>query len=61
MQTMGIEPGDILSSVDDTPITSQSQLDALVFSHGIGDSVQVTLLRNSQEQTLTLILTEYTG
>lgn len=59
--TQGIEPGDILISVDGQPITSQSQLDALVFTHQIGDSLEVTLLRNSREQTLTLTLTEFTG
>ena len=58
---LGIEPGDILISVSGTPITSQRQLDELVAKCRIGDSLEVTFLRNSQEQTLVLTLTEYTG
>ena len=59
--SQGIEPGDILISVGGTPITSQRQLDELVARHRIGDTLEVTFLRNSQEQALVLTLTEYTG
>lgn len=57
----GIEPGDILISINGTSITDQHQLEELIIRHAIGDTLEVTFLRNSQEQVLTLTLTEYTG
>lgn len=57
----GVEPGDILISINGTPISDQKQLDALIYTCKIGDALEVTLLRNSREQTMTLVLTEHTG
>ncbi len=56
-----IEPGDILVSLDGEIITSQTQLDTLVNSLNIGDTITAVFYRDGQEQTITLTVTEYTG
>jgi serine protease Do len=57
----GIEPGDILVSLGGEIITSQTQLDTLVNSLDIGDTVTAVFFRKGEEQTITLTVTEYTG
>jgi serine protease Do len=58
---LGIEPGDILVSLDGEAINTQNQLDILVNSLEIGDTVTAVFYRNGDEQTFTLTVTEYTG
>ena len=58
---LGIEPGDILVSLDGEAINTQNQLDILVNSLEIGDTVTAVFYRNGEEQTFTLTVTEYTG
>jgi S1-C subfamily serine protease len=51
--------GDILLRVNDVPITRLEQLETLLEDHyHVGDSVTVTLLRDTQEYTVTVTLTE---
>ena len=57
----GIEPGDILLSAGGVAVTSQAELDAVIYSHEIGDTITAILYRNGQEQTITLTVTEYVG
>ena len=38
-----------------------AELDAVIYSHEIGDTITVILYRNGQEQTITLTVTEYVG
>ena len=57
----GIAPGDILVSLDGEQITSQVQLDTLVNSHGIGDTLTAVIFRDGKEETITLTVTEYAG
>ena len=59
--SLGIVPGDILVSLNGEPITDQSQLDILVNSLEIGDSVTAVFFIDGEEQTVTLTVTEYTG
>ena len=58
---LGIEPGDILVSLGGQVITTQTQLDTLVNSLDIGDTVTTVFFREGEEQTITLTVTEYTG
>ena len=57
----GIEPGDILISLNGESITTQTQLDTFVNRHIIGDSVTAVIYREGREETVTLVVTEYAG
>ena len=57
----GIAPGDILISLEGQVITTQNQLDVIVNSCAIGDTLTAVIYRNSQEETITLTVTEYVG
>ena len=57
----GIAPGDILVSLNGQPITGQKELDTLVNTLNIGDTVTAEVFMEGQEQTLTLTVTEFTG
>ena len=48
----GLEPGDIIISVNGTAITDPSQFVRLIADAGIGSTVQVTILREGRRQTL---------
>ena len=58
---LGIQPGDILISLNGTPVTSQKELDTLVNGLEIGETVAVLFFRNSQEEAFVLTVTEYDG
>ena len=57
----GIQPGDILISLNGIPITTLKELDTLVNSLTIGDTLQALFYRDGREEALTLIVTEYAG
>ncbi len=57
----GIEPGDILMSLNGEPITDQLQLNIFVNSLSIGDTVSAVFYREGKEETITLTVTEYVG
>ena len=57
----GIAPGDILISLEGQVITTQNQLDVIVNGFAIGDTLTAVIYRNSQEETITLTVTEYVG
>lgn len=56
----GFQVGDRVVAVDDTSITSLSQLNSLLDSYAVGDTVTFTLARGNQQGTLSLQLTEST-
>ena len=58
---LGIEVGDILVSVNGQRITSQSELDSLVYSMQIGDTVEAFIYRGGSQYRITLTLTESKG
>ena len=58
---LGIEVGDILVSVNGQRITSQSELDSLVYSMQIGDTVEAVIYRGGSQYRITLTLTESKG
>jgi len=57
----GIEPGDILLTVDDTRITDMSILNSVVFRHNVGDTVTVIIYRGGQRYSVDLRLVEDKG
>ena len=57
----GIEPGDILLSINDTRITGMDELKAEVFRHEVGDVVTLIIYRGGQRYTVDIKLTEDKG
>lgn len=58
---LGIESGDILISVNGQRITSQTDLDNLIFGLQIGDTVETVIYRGGSQYRIQLTLTEYKG
>ncbi len=52
----GIQEGDIITGVEDTEITSATDLQLAVRSHDVGDEVLVTFIRGGEEQTVEVTL-----
>ena len=59
--SLGIQPGDILISLNGTPVTDQKALDTLVNALKIGDSVAALFYRDGQEVACVLTVGEYDG
>lgn len=57
----GITVHDILISVDGIAVTTPEELETIIYSHEIGDSVSVLILRNGEQQMLQLTLNEDMG
>jgi membrane-associated protease RseP (regulator of RpoE activity) len=49
-QTMGLQPGDVITSINGSPISSMSDLRNEVSLNQIGDPVEVSFVRNGQPQ-----------
>ena len=54
----GIQPGDILLTLDGTSITSADALDRFLYAHQVGDTVTVTVYRSGQQGTVDITLEE---
>ena len=52
----GLEVGDMVYYLDDTKITSDSQLIALIQEHEVGDKVTFTIVRNNELKKYSLVL-----
>ncbi|WP_435743300.1 S1C family serine protease [Nocardioides sp. SYSU DS0663] len=52
----GIEDGDVITRVDDRPVTGADSLVAIIRSYRPGDEVSVTFVRDGEEQTVELEL-----
>ncbi len=50
-QNMGLQPGDVITSVNGAPIGSMSELRNEVALNQVGDPVEVTIQRGGQEQS----------
>ena len=59
-ETAGIQSGDIITKIDDTDITSVSQLTSVKNSYRAGDTVTVTVFRAGEYLELTLTFDEET-
>ena len=58
---LGIQPGDILISLNGIPVTDQKTLDTLVNSLAIGETVAALFFRDGNEEACLLTITEYDG
>ena len=57
----GLEPGDILISVDHVRVTSNTELETLLSNYSVGDTVQIILYRAGHQYTAQLTLHEATS
>ena len=57
----GIKRGDIITHFDGTRLNEQEQLSRLINKKKIGDKVDVTIWRNTEEKELNITLGEYEG
>ena len=57
----GLEPGDILISINGQRITSQSELEQMVYGMNIGDTVEAVIYRGGKQYRIQLTLTENKG
>ena len=56
--TAGIRPGDIITKIDDTPITDANQMVAVKNSYRAGDTVSIEVFRSGETFTLNLTFDE---
>ena len=54
----GLQPGDIVTRIDDNEVASMNELAGRIQQHQPGDSVTVTYLRDGEQQTATVTLGE---
>ena len=54
----GIAPGDILLSIDDTRVYTQSDLDTLLYGYTAGDEVTIVIYRGGYTMQATITLEE---
>jgi S1-C subfamily serine protease len=54
--TAGLQPGDVITKLDNDAITTQSQLANRIGAHGQGDAVTITYVRNGTTQTAPVTL-----
>ena len=57
----GIESGDILMAINDTPVTSMDEMNAVLWNHQVGDVVTVYIYRQGRQAAIELTLTEDKG
>lgn len=56
-----LEPGDILISLNGIALVTQNQLDAMIHSCQVGDTLEALVYRDGRQLTLTLTVLEYKG
>jgi serine protease Do len=54
----GITRGDIITHIENTPVTSMSYLIELIQLKDVGDTINLTLVRNGQEVSVQAVLGE---
>lgn len=57
----GIAQGDVLISINGTPLTDMDTYNSILYSHQVGDTLQVVVYRAGREYTLSLTLAEDQG
>ena len=60
-QEAGLQPGDILLSMDGVRVSTLDELNTQLYSHQVGDSVALSVYRGGKQLTLTLTLGERTA
>lgn len=60
-ETVGIQPGDILISIDNVNITSSHVLETALYAYVPGDTVKAIIYRAGKQYSVTLTVGESTG
>ena len=60
-QKAGIQPGDILISINDTAITSSDVLKNLLYTFQPGDTVNAVIYRSGKQYAVSIPIDEATG
>ena len=55
-EAAGVRPGDVIVAIDGEEITSNDQLGEIVREHEPGDSIELTIERTGEQQTLTAVI-----
>lgn len=55
----GLKSGDIIIKIDGQAINESTDLSSLINSHNVGDKLDLAIIRDNQEQTLSVTLEEY--
>lgn len=55
-----LEQYDVITAIDGETIESTSDLQSALFTHSIGDTIEITIVRNGEEQTVQIELTHST-
>ena len=55
---VGIQPGDILISLNDVAVTSMDALKSVIYSYKPGDTVEILIYRGGRQYTATLVVDE---
>ena len=55
-----LEQYDVITAIDDQEVTSTSDLQSILYTHSVGDSVKVTFYRGTDKKTATIELTKTT-
>ncbi|WP_409374457.1 S1C family serine protease [Streptococcus macedonicus] len=55
-----LEQYDVITAIDDKEVTSTSDLQSILYTHSVGDSVKVTFYRGTDKKTATIKLTKTT-
>ncbi len=59
--TSGVQMLDVLTEIDGVPVDTLLELRTIVYSHLPGDTLELTLLREGEELTLSVTLSEYSS
>ncbi|MBQ9297609.1 MAG: trypsin-like peptidase domain-containing protein [Clostridia bacterium] len=57
-QKAGLQIGDVITSVDNTPIKTLDELNDIKYKHSIGDTIKLKFLRNGEEKEISIVLAE---
>jgi S1-C subfamily serine protease len=57
-EAAGLQPKDVITAIDSTPLKSDSDLAQIVSAHKPGDQVALTVLRGNQQMTMKVTLGE---
>ena len=60
-EALGLQPGDILVSIDGTQITDQDTLNSVIYAHEAGDTVEIVIYRGGRQYSASLTLDEAKG
>lgn len=52
----GVEPGDVITKIDDVAIDEKTSLTSLLGKHAVGDSLKLTIQRGGEVKTMTVTL-----